>query len=56
MLSYVTNAHPDGRIIKTFFDQTFSKVSLYSKPHSHTLSRSSKHELLFIGHPSLYEP
>jgi adenine-specific DNA-methyltransferase len=51
VLSYVTNAHPDERIIKTFFDETFSKVLLHSKPHSHSLSRSSKRELLFIGHP-----
>jgi adenine-specific DNA-methyltransferase len=51
VLSYVNNAHPDERIIKTFFNQTFSNVSLHSKPHSHSLSRSSRRELLFIGHP-----
>jgi adenine-specific DNA-methyltransferase len=51
VLSYVTGAHPDEQIIKTFFDQTFLNTSIHSKPHSHCLSRSSKRELLFIGHP-----
>jgi adenine-specific DNA-methyltransferase len=53
VLSYVTKAHPHERVIKTFFDQTFSKVTLHSKPHSHSLSRSDRKELLFIGYPKL---
>jgi adenine-specific DNA-methyltransferase len=50
-LSYVAGANPHERVIKTFFDQTFSRVSVHSRAHSHCLSRSVKRELLFIGHP-----
>jgi adenine-specific DNA-methyltransferase len=51
VLSYVTDACPNERVIKTFFEETFSHVSLHSKSHYHALSRSDKRELLFIGHP-----
>lgn len=49
VLSYVANAYPDERQIKRYFDQTFKKVTVSSREHSHALGDVPRRELLFIG-------
>lgn len=51
VLSYVSNAHPDDEVIRDFFKQNFTRVSLHSTEHGHALSSTRKRELLFIGLP-----